>query len=83
MILGIAIAIKSQDNAEALYVEYHRCDQCSTEYRVYLHSLQAVENAYRELAKVLGNPDNTPDLCYNCQEHIIANQGLLMGVNSE
>ena len=80
-LLGLAISKKDKrDPSKVLYVEYHLCDKCGAEYRVYLHSQKEVEGAYREFAKMFGNKPGEDDLCFNCQSQVIADQPMLLEV---
>ena len=77
-LLGVALTKSDKKNGDkSLYVEYHECDRCKDEYRVYLRSTQNVEEAFQELAKRLGNRPEQPDLCFNCQNKTIADQTML------
>lgn len=74
-LLGLALTKRDKkDERRTIYVEYHRCDCCGAEYRVYFHSPKEVEDAYRELAKMFGNKPGEEDLCYNCQNQAIVDQ---------
>ena len=75
-LLGIALTTKSK-NEGTVYVEYHRCDKCLAEYRVYLRSPKEVEEAFKDIAKRLGNSPDEEDLCFNCQEGVIADQPMM------
>jgi len=75
-LLGIAVT-KEEKNKGALYVEYHECDRCGKEYRLYLRSPEAVEEVFQRLAKVLGNKKGEEDLCFNCQHGVIADQPMM------
>lgn len=75
-LLGIALTTKS-NNEGTVYVEYHRCDQCGHEYRVYLKSPKDVEEAFKDIAKRLGNGPDKEDLCFNCQNGVIADQPMM------
>jgi len=78
MLLGIALSKKAKDQGEGtVYVEYHVCDQCGGEYRLYRKSEQSVEEAFQTIAKMLGNKKDKPDLCYNCQSQVINDQMML------
>ena len=78
-LLGLAIRTKDKrDPTKTLYVEYHQCDRCGAEYRVYLHSQKDVEEAYREFAKMFGNKPGEEDLCFNCQSQVIADQPMML-----
>jgi len=72
-LLGIALT-KSDKGDGSLYVEYHQCSKCGAEYRVYMRSPQTVEEAFQTIAKRLGNGPGETDLCFNCQNGVIADQ---------
>lgn len=77
-LLGMAISKRDKKDADrTVYVEYHRCDRCGSEYRVYLHSPQEVEEAFQVLAKMMGNKPGEQDLCFNCQSQVIADQAMM------
>ena len=77
-LLGLAIRkADKRDPSKILYVEYHQCDRCGAEYRVYLHSQKEVEGVYREFAKMFGNKPGEDDLCFNCQSQVIADQPMM------
>ena len=77
-LLGLAITKRDKkDPDKMIYVEYHQCDKCGAEYRVYLHSSKEVEGAYQLLAKMFGNKPGEEDLCYNCQSQVIADQSMM------
>ena len=74
-LLGIALRKEDKkDPRKNIYVEYHRCDRCGAEYRVYLHSQKEVEEAYQAFAKMFGNKAEDEDLCWNCQNNAIFDQ---------
>ena len=75
MLLGTAIVKK--DKAGSLYVEYHQCDKCNAEYRLYFRAEKMDEEAFQEMAKRLGNKVNEKDLCFNCQNQVIGDQVML------
>ena len=75
-LLGLAIT-KSDKEEGTLYVEYHQCEKCAAEYRIYMRSPQGVEEAFQELAKRLGNKPGAEDLCFNCQNQVIVDQMML------
>lgn len=75
-LLGLAIT-KAEKGEGAFYVEYHRCDKCGAEYRVYLRSPEDVEDAFKTIVKRLGNKKDEQDLCFNCQRGVIANQAMM------
>lgn len=72
MLLGVAVTLKGKEGT--VYVEYHECDECHGEYRLYFKNAGTVEDAFQALAKMLGNKTNKPDLCFNCQNHVIGDQ---------
>ena len=77
-LLGLAITKRdNKDPDKTIYVEYHQCDKCGAEYRIYLHSSKEVEDAYQQLAKMFGNKPGEEDLCYKCQSRVIADQSML------
>jgi len=77
-LLGIAIRKQDKkDPRETIYVEYHRCDRCGAEYRVYLRSQKEAEEAYQAFAKMFGNKADEEDLCYNCQSQVIFDQPMM------
>ena len=77
-LLGLAITKRDKkDPDKTIYVEYHQCDKCGAEYRVYLHSSNEVEKVYQQLAKMFGNKPGEEDLCYNCQSQVIADQPMM------
>ena len=77
-LLGLAIRkADKNDPGKTLYVEYHQCDRCGAEYRVYLHSSKEVEEAFQDLARMMGNKPGEQDLCFNCQSQVITNQSLM------
>jgi len=73
MLLGVALTKKDKDTG-TLYVEYHLCDKCHAEYRLYFRSPKLVEGAFQELANRLGNKPDEQDLCFNCQSHVVSDQ---------
>jgi len=77
-LLGMAISKRDKKDADkTIFVEYHRCDRCGDEYRVYLRSPKEVEEALQELAKLMGNKPGEQDLCFNCQSHVITDQAMM------
>jgi len=77
-LLGLAITKRDKKYPDkTICVEYHQCDKCGAEYRVYLHSSKEVEESYQQLAKMFGNKPGDEDLCYNCQSQVIADQSML------
>ncbi len=75
-LLGLAITIKGKGEG-SVYVEYHRCEKCGAEYRVYMRSPQSVEGAFQELARRMGNRPEEQDLCFSCQSGVIVDQMVL------
>lgn len=77
-LLGMAIGKRDKkDPDRTIYVEYHQCDRCGAEYRVYLHSPKEVEEAFQDLARMMGNKPGEKDLCYKCQSRVMADQSML------
>jgi RecB family endonuclease NucS len=75
-LLGLAIT-KEERKTGTVYVEYHRCDKCGSEYRVYMKSSQGVEDAFQQLARMFGNKPHEQDICFDCQNNVIAPQSVL------
>lgn len=75
MLLGTAITLKNKN--ETVYVEYHRCDKCGAQYKLYLKSVGSVEDAFQAIAKMLGNKPDEQDLCFECQNEVIGTQVML------
>ena len=75
MLLGVAINLKGKEGT--LYVEYHKCDECDAEYRLYFKNAGTVEEAFQAIARMLGNKPQQQDLCFNCQNHVIGEQVML------
>ena len=77
-LLGIAIRKQDKkDSRNTIYAEYHHCDRCGTEYRVYLRSQKEAEEAYQAFAKMFGNKAEEKDLCFNCQSQVIFDQSIM------
>lgn len=67
MLLGIGITGKSDlPGNPVVSVEYHRCDRCSCEFRLYYKSKSDLTEAIEQIGKKLGN-NWGEDLCFNCQ----------------
>ena len=77
MLMGTAITKDKREKVGSLYVEWHECDQCGVMYRVYLKSPLGVEEAFQQIAKMLGNRPDQPDLCFNCQNQVIGDQVMM------
>uniref|UniRef100_A0A6M3M1D1 Uncharacterized protein n=1 Tax=viral metagenome TaxID=1070528 RepID=A0A6M3M1D1_9ZZZZ len=75
-LLGLAVT-KAEKGEGTIYVEYHKCEKCGVEYRVYMRSPEDVEEAFQTIAKRLGNKKEETDLCFNCQRGVIADQPML------
>ena len=77
-LLGMALRKRDKkDPGKTIYVEYHRCDRCGAEYRLYYHSQKEVEEAYQEFAKMFGNKPGEDDLCFNCQGQVMVDQMMM------
>ncbi len=78
-LLGLTIS-KGKDKP-CYYVEYHQCDRCGVEYRVYVQSENNLEKTLAHLRNIeLGRAivsREKDDLCFHCQSHVIATQSIL------
>lgn len=75
MLLGVALTKEDKtEKAGTVYVEYRKCDKCGVEYRLYYRSEALVEEAFQLLAKRMGNASRVQDLCFDCQQGVIAHQ---------
>ncbi len=74
MLLGVALTKNAKGKEGSLYVEWHKCDKCGVEYRVYLKSASEVEEAFQQFAKMFHNRPEHKDLCQECQTGVILNQ---------
>ena len=75
---GTALTKDTRDkNGGSVYVEFHRCDECGMPYKLYLKSPLGVEDAFQQIAKMLGNRPDKPDLCIDCQNRVIGNQVMM------
>jgi len=75
-LIGVALTAENK-KLGSLYVEWHRCDKCGAEYRVYFASEQQVEEAFQRIAKMLKNKADEQDLCFDCQNQVIGNQVMM------
>ena len=75
MLLGTALTLRNKN--ETVYVEFHHCDKCGVQYKLYLKSPGSVEDAFQTIAKMLGNKENEQDLCFECQNAVIGNQVMM------
>ena len=81
MLLGVALTKQVKGKEGSLFVEWHKCDKCGAEYRVYLNSVAAVEEAFQQFAKMFKNRAEHTDLCQECQTGVISSQPMMpMGV---
>jgi hypothetical protein len=72
-LIGLGITGKSTPASPVLYVEYHKCDKCGCEYRVYYRSHKSLSEAILEIGRKLGR-NGHGDLCFNCEHQIASNQ---------
>ncbi len=79
MLVGVFLTknTKAKADDKTLYVEVHQCDQCGSEYKVYLKSVLGVEEAFQQLARRMGNKPHQQDLCLECQAGVILSQPML------
>lgn len=76
-LLGLGITAKSKlAGTPTLYVEYHRCDRCGVEFRLYFRSEKNLRDALGEISKKLGG-NGKEDLCYLCMSGVPADQMVL------
>ena len=76
-LLGLGITSKSNlAGNPTLYVEYHQCDRCGVEFRLYFKSAKGMEEALVEIAKKLGS-NGKEDLCFTCRSSVPADQMIL------
>ena len=70
MLLGIGITAKSHlPGNPVLSVEYHQCDKCGAEFRLYFKSKNDMDSAIAEIGRKLTYKNG--DLCYNCKNPIM------------
>jgi len=68
MILGVGITSKSElPGNPVLTVEYHQCDKCGSEFKLYYrHKCAELDEAITEVGRKLGH-NGKDDLCFGCQ----------------
>jgi len=68
MLLGTGITSKSDlPGNPILQVEYHQCDKCGVEFKLYFrHASPDMDKALEAIARKLGN-NGHEDLCFGCQ----------------
>ncbi len=72
-ILGIGVTgLVKEAGGGAFFVEYHRCDNCETEYKLYFKSEKELKDALATLAVKLESMKE--DLCYSCQSEVPEDQ---------
>ena len=75
--MGVGITAKSNlAGNPTLYVEYHQCDQCGAEFRLYFKTAKDLGEALVEIAKKMGF-NGKEDLCYSCMSKVPADQMIL------
>jgi len=78
MLLGVGITGKTAlPGNPVLSTEYHRCDKCGAEFKLYYRSKKDLDEAVVEIGKKLGGNGHGEDLCFNCQMPVPANQLVL------
>lgn len=76
-LLGVGITAKTDlAGKPTLYVEYHRCDKCGAEFRLYFRTEKDLREALVEIEKKLGS-NGTEDLCYSCRSLVPADQMII------
>lgn len=74
MLLGVGVTSKSDLLGNpVITVEYHRCDRCDREFKVYFKNKKDLSEALSELAKKLIE-NGKEDLCLNCLYPVEAEQ---------
>jgi hypothetical protein len=75
---GTCITKNTNDKSGGtVYVEYHRCDRCGVQYKLYLKSPLGVRDAFQQIAKMLGNKNDEQDICLECQNMVSGTQVVL------
>ena len=76
-LLGVGIIAKSNlAGNPTLYVEYHQCDRCGAEFRLYFKTAKDLGEALVEISKKVGS-NGKEDLCYSCMNQVPADQMVL------
>ena len=79
-ILGVAVT--KEKNKTCYYVEYHQCDRCGVEYRVYYRSEKNMNETLAHIRNVeVGREivsQGKEDLCFHCLNATYADQALLL-----
>jgi len=76
-LIGVGITAKSNlPGNPTLYVEYHRCDRCGTEFRLYFKTAKELKEALDAISERLGS-NGKEDLCYSCMNQVPADQMVL------
>lgn len=74
-LLGLGVTGKVKETGGVYFVEYHQCDKCNTEFKIYFKSNKALQEAMPLIAQILGNSDE--DLCFTCQSEVPADQMIM------
>ena len=76
-VLGIGITrAENLQGKPTVYVEYHRCDDCGKEFRLYYRSERDLEDVKEELRAKL-EKNGGRDICFLCQDPLPSEQLLL------
>ena len=76
-LLGVGITAKSNlAGKPTVYVEYHQCDRCKAEFRLYFRTTMDMKEALMEISKRLSS-NGKEDLCFSCMNQVPADQMVL------
>ncbi len=82
-VLGVGITVESKlaGNTTA-YVEYHRCDRCGTEFRLYFKTEKDLKETLEQIRNIEKGREiackGREDLCHSCMSRVPADQLVLM-----
>ena len=74
VLIGIGISLKT-DKTPLIYTEYHRCDDCDTEYRLHYKHNDDLSRLFRLVAEKLVSRED--DRCFTCINKVALEQRLL------
>lgn len=77
-VLGVGITAKSNlAGNPTVCVEYHECNRCGAEFRIYFKTAKDLEGAVTEIARQLSS-NGKEDLCHSCMSAVPADQMLMV-----